>query len=165
MNCGKRWSGCHCFAFDEARVAVITRYSAGLRAGRSSRVRFPAGTGNFSFHHRVQNGSGAYPAPYPMGTGALSLGVKRLGCEADRSPPYSARSRMCGAIPPLPQYALMACPPLPRWQRPVWPETIPSYRISTHLADCIPFNSNRDKGPLEHEVRSLNLLNISHDTV
>jgi hypothetical protein len=33
-----------------------------------SRVRFPAGAGNFSLHHRVQNGSGAHPVSYPMGT-------------------------------------------------------------------------------------------------
>jgi hypothetical protein len=35
---------------------------------RGSRVRFPAGAGNFSLHHRVQNDSGAHPASYPMGT-------------------------------------------------------------------------------------------------
>jgi hypothetical protein len=35
---------------------------------RGSRVRFPAGAGNFSLHHRVQNSSGAHPASYPMGT-------------------------------------------------------------------------------------------------
>jgi hypothetical protein len=35
---------------------------------RCSRVRFPAGAGNFSLHHRVQNGSGAHSASYPMGT-------------------------------------------------------------------------------------------------
>jgi hypothetical protein len=35
---------------------------------RGSRVRFPAGAGNFSLHHRIHNGSGAYPASYPMGT-------------------------------------------------------------------------------------------------
>jgi hypothetical protein len=35
---------------------------------RGSRVRFPAEAGNFSLHHRVQNGSGAHPASYPMGT-------------------------------------------------------------------------------------------------
>jgi hypothetical protein len=29
---------------------------------RVFRVRFPAGAGNFSLHHRVQNGSGAHPA-------------------------------------------------------------------------------------------------------
>jgi hypothetical protein len=35
---------------------------------QGSRVRFPVGAGNFSLHHRVQNGSGAHPASYPMGT-------------------------------------------------------------------------------------------------
>jgi hypothetical protein len=35
---------------------------------RGSRVRFPAEAGNFSLHHRVQNGSGAHPASYPMDT-------------------------------------------------------------------------------------------------
>jgi hypothetical protein len=35
---------------------------------RGSRFRFPAGPGNFSVHHSVQNGSGAHPASYPMGT-------------------------------------------------------------------------------------------------
>jgi hypothetical protein len=29
---------------------------------RGSTVRFPAGAGNFSLHHRVQNGSEAHPA-------------------------------------------------------------------------------------------------------
>jgi hypothetical protein len=36
---------------------------------RGSRVRFPAGAGNFFLHHRVQNGSGAPPASYSLGTG------------------------------------------------------------------------------------------------
>jgi len=41
---------------------------------RGSRVRFPAGTGNF-FHHRVQNGSGAHPASYPVGSrGSFPVG-------------------------------------------------------------------------------------------
>jgi hypothetical protein len=35
---------------------------------RGSTVRFPAGAGNFSLHHCVQNGSGAHPASYPTGT-------------------------------------------------------------------------------------------------
>jgi hypothetical protein len=38
-----------------------------------SRVRFPVGTGNFSIHHRVQKGSGARPASYPMGTSGSFL--------------------------------------------------------------------------------------------
>jgi hypothetical protein len=57
---------------------------------RGSRVRFLAGAGNFSLHHRVQDGSGAHPASYPMGIRALSVGVKRPGSEADHSPPSSA---------------------------------------------------------------------------
>jgi hypothetical protein len=36
--------------------------------GWGSRVRFSAGAGNFSLHYRVQNGSGAHPASYPVGT-------------------------------------------------------------------------------------------------
>jgi hypothetical protein len=35
---------------------------------KGSRVPLPAGAGNFSLHHRVQNGSGAHPASHPMGT-------------------------------------------------------------------------------------------------
>jgi hypothetical protein len=43
---------------------------------RGSRFRFPVGAGNFSLHHRVQNGSGAHPASYPMGTRGSFLGCK-----------------------------------------------------------------------------------------
>jgi hypothetical protein len=53
---------------------------------RGSSVRFPAGAENFSLHHRVQNGSGAHPASYPMGTGALSLGAKRPGLKLTTPP-------------------------------------------------------------------------------
>jgi hypothetical protein len=35
---------------------------------RGSKFRFPARAGNFSFHHRIESGSGAHPASYPMGT-------------------------------------------------------------------------------------------------
>jgi hypothetical protein len=35
---------------------------------RGSRGLFPAGAGNFSLHRRVQNGSGAHPVSYSMGT-------------------------------------------------------------------------------------------------
>jgi hypothetical protein len=45
---------------------------------RGSTVRFPAGAGNFS-HHRVQNGAGAGPASYPMGTGGSFPGNKAAG--------------------------------------------------------------------------------------
>jgi hypothetical protein len=61
------------------RFAVITLgyqsrdSSVGIALGyalddRDSRIIFPAEAGNFSLHHRVQNGSGALPASYPMGT-------------------------------------------------------------------------------------------------
>jgi hypothetical protein len=46
---------------------------------RGSSVRFLAGAGNFSLHHRVQNGSGAHPASYPMGTRGSFLGGKATG--------------------------------------------------------------------------------------
>jgi hypothetical protein len=55
---------------------------------RGSRVRFPAEAANFSLHDGVQNGSGAHPAPI---RGALCLGVKRPGREADHSPPSNAQ--------------------------------------------------------------------------
>jgi hypothetical protein len=58
-------------------------------------VRFPAGGGNFSLHHRVQTGSEAHPASYPVGTGDLSLRVKRPGREADHSPLSSAEVKEC----------------------------------------------------------------------
>jgi hypothetical protein len=53
-------------------------------------VRFPAGAWNFSICHRVQTGSGAYPASYLMNTGDLSPEVRRPGREANHSPPSSA---------------------------------------------------------------------------
>jgi hypothetical protein len=46
---------------------------------RDSKVRFLAGAGNFSLHHRVQNGSGTQPASYPMGTGGSFPGEKTAG--------------------------------------------------------------------------------------
>jgi hypothetical protein len=46
---------------------------------RGSRVRFPAGAGNFSLHYRVKNGCGAHPASYPMGTRGSYPGGKAAG--------------------------------------------------------------------------------------
>jgi hypothetical protein len=56
---------------------------------------FPAGAGSFSLQLCVQNGSGAHPASYPMGTRGTSLGIKRPGREADHSPPSSAKVKEC----------------------------------------------------------------------
>jgi len=55
---------------------VLTVY--GL-VNRGSRVRFLVGAGNFSLHHRFQNGSGIHPASYPMGTGSSFPGGKAAG--------------------------------------------------------------------------------------
>jgi hypothetical protein len=57
---------------------------------RGLRFRFPAGAGKFSLHHRVQTGSGAHPASYPMGTRGPFPGGK-----ADHSPPSSAEVKEC----------------------------------------------------------------------
>jgi hypothetical protein len=46
---------------------------------RGSRVRFPSGAGNFSLRHRVQNGSEAQPASYPMGSRGSFPGGKAAG--------------------------------------------------------------------------------------
>jgi len=43
-----------------------------------------------------------------MGTGTLTLGVKRPEREAYHSSPSSAEVEECGAISPLPQYAFTA---------------------------------------------------------
>jgi hypothetical protein len=70
---------------------------------RGSRVRFPAGAGNFSLHHRVQNGSGAHPASYPMGTSVSFSGGKAARAWSWPLTSISCRGqRMSGAIPPLP---------------------------------------------------------------
>jgi hypothetical protein len=55
--------------------------SAGVALGyglddRCSRFRLPAGAGNFSLHHRVQNGFETHPSSYPMGTGGSFFGGK-----------------------------------------------------------------------------------------
>jgi hypothetical protein len=51
--------------------------------------------------HSVQTGSEAHQASNPMGTGAISLRVKRLGREANHTSPSSAEAKSGGVIPPL----------------------------------------------------------------
>jgi hypothetical protein len=58
---------------DQYKLNKSRDSSVGIALGyglddRGSRVRFPAGAGNFSLHHCVQNGSGTHPVSYPMGT-------------------------------------------------------------------------------------------------
>jgi hypothetical protein len=75
------------------RSWVIIRYhpniqscdsSVGMALGyglddRNSTVRFPERADNFLLHHRVQNGSGAHPASYPMGNRGSFLAGKAAG--------------------------------------------------------------------------------------
>jgi hypothetical protein len=63
-------------------IIIIISVSIGLDYrldDRDSRVRFPARAGSFSLHHRVQTGSGAHPASYPMGTRGSFPGGKAAG--------------------------------------------------------------------------------------
>jgi hypothetical protein len=48
------------------------------------------GDWEFFLQHRAQNGLGSTQPPIQWVPGALSLGVKRKGREADHSPPSSA---------------------------------------------------------------------------
>jgi hypothetical protein len=81
--------------FNSFRFTLCMRDSSvGITLGygldnRGSRVRFPAGAGNFSLHHRVRNGFGAHSASCTMGTRAVSLVVKGSAREADHSSPPS----------------------------------------------------------------------------
>jgi hypothetical protein len=82
--------------YGEGLLAGSRDSSVGIVMGyglddRGSRVRFQAGARTFSLHHRVQKGSGAHPASYPMGSRGSFPGVKRPGLEADYSPPSSAK--------------------------------------------------------------------------
>jgi hypothetical protein len=74
---------------------------------RGSRDRFPTGAENFSLHHRVQNGSGAHPASYPVGIRGCFPGVKRPGREADHSPPSTAEVKNECRYTFTPQYVFM----------------------------------------------------------
>jgi hypothetical protein len=46
---------------------------------RGSRFRFPTRARNFYLYHRIQNGSGAHSASYPMGTRGSMPGGKAAG--------------------------------------------------------------------------------------
>jgi hypothetical protein len=60
----------------ENKIPQTTLYQrTGRRKPGRPLKRFPAGAGNFSLH-RVQNGSGAHPASYPMGIKGSFLGNK-----------------------------------------------------------------------------------------
>jgi hypothetical protein len=72
----------HLLLFDRfiRRICPSPFKTFGLAAydmdSRGARVSFPAGSANFSLLHRVQTGSGAHRASYPMGTGTSLTGDK-----------------------------------------------------------------------------------------
>jgi hypothetical protein len=74
---------------------------------RGSRVWFPAGARNF-FTTASRTALGPTHPPIHWVPGALSLGVKQLGREADHSPPSSAVVKNPWSLPPLPHYVFMA---------------------------------------------------------
>jgi hypothetical protein len=72
-------------------------------------VRVLAGAWNFSQDHCIQTGPGAHPASYPMGTrDSFPWAEAARGVKLTTHLHLELRSRMRGAIPPLPQYASMA---------------------------------------------------------
>jgi hypothetical protein len=71
-------------------------------------IQFSAGAGNFSLHYRVQNGSGAHPASYPMGARGPSLGIKWPRHEADLSPSSGAEVKNECSYTSTPLYVNMA---------------------------------------------------------
>jgi hypothetical protein len=79
------WSNLNCIHFNFFIFKRQSRDSSvGIALGyglddRGSRARFPAGAENFSLHHRVQSGSGAHPASYPVDTRGSFLGGKAPG--------------------------------------------------------------------------------------
>jgi hypothetical protein len=72
----------------DSSVSIVLGY--GLD-NQGSRVRFLAGAGNFFFTTVSRTALGPTQPPIQWVPGALSLGVKQLGCEADHSPPSSAK--------------------------------------------------------------------------
>jgi hypothetical protein len=91
-------------------VFYITRTVLGYGLDdQDSRVRFPAGVGNFSLHHRIQNGSGAHPPSYPMGTEGSFPGVKAArGVSLTTHLHLVPRSKNEWSYTSIPQYAFMA---------------------------------------------------------
>jgi hypothetical protein len=54
----------------------------------------------------VQTGSEAHPASYQVGTGGISPGIKRPGCEAEHSPATSGEVKNACSYTSTPQYVL-----------------------------------------------------------
>jgi hypothetical protein len=68
---------CGLFSSGWSRGGSVSMVSDYGLDGRAIEVRLPAEAADFSSGLCVQTGCGAHSATYPMGTGGLSLGVKR----------------------------------------------------------------------------------------
>jgi len=89
---------------------MIERHIEGCtHAGWTAGVQFPAEVGNFYPHHRVQTGSGAHPASYPVVTWLFPSGVKRPGHEADHLPSASAVVKNAWGYTSTPPYVSVTC--------------------------------------------------------
>ena len=75
---------------------------------RGKVVRLPAGLRDFSLPQNVYTDSGFHPASYSVPK-VLSLGAKRVGREADHSPPYSAEFKTEWSYTSAPPICLIAC--------------------------------------------------------
>jgi hypothetical protein len=89
--------------------------------------------------HRVQTGSGAHPASYPMVTEGSFSGVKRSGRKAYHSPPFCAEDKNAWSYTSTPSYVFMSwC--LIKYRMSSWRSTLSStYSIVLDInwkADC-----------------------------
>ena len=73
----------------------------GIASGCRLDDRAISGAKNFSLLQILQTGSGALSAPYSVGTGDLSRGVKRPGCEITSNLHLVTILRMAGAKSPF----------------------------------------------------------------
>jgi hypothetical protein len=129
----------------DSSVGIVLSY--GLDDWRS-RVRFPAGVGNFSLHHRVQNSSGAHPDSYPMGKRGSFPGVKAAGSWSW----------------PLTQYAFVAwC--LIKAQGKLYFISVSEFSVSSGCLSCVelyicPIRSKKYSQVLNHRSGAWNSADI-----
>jgi hypothetical protein len=98
-----RWLSNFLRYFSCPRVGIATGYGLG---DRGVGVRVPVGSRIFSTSSRPALGSTQPPIQWVPG--ALSLGIKRPGREADHSPPASAEVKKIWIYTSTPPYAFIA---------------------------------------------------------
>jgi hypothetical protein len=82
--------------------AGIAQFAKRRATSWKAGVRFLAGSRGVSVSHSVQNGTGAHPVSYTIGSGGSVPGLKRPGREANHSHPSTAEVQNGMAVPPLP---------------------------------------------------------------